>query len=106
MYNSVILIALQVRINSMSEFVKLYYNNGTRKATEKVGPKIARRSHKGLMICVLSDSGNPNSKVVGKMNFVDLAGTHLNYNWDPVSSICTNICYCLYCTRLRRCKKK
>ncbi|WOH06748.1 hypothetical protein DCAR_0626176 [Daucus carota subsp. sativus] len=64
----------QVRINSMSEFVKLYYNNGTRKATEKVGPKIARRSHKGLMICVLSDSGNPNSKVVGKMNFVDLAG--------------------------------
>uniref|UniRef100_A0A164WWZ2 Kinesin motor domain-containing protein n=1 Tax=Daucus carota subsp. sativus TaxID=79200 RepID=A0A164WWZ2_DAUCS len=64
----------KVRINSMSEFVKLYYNNGTRKATEKVGPKIARRSHKGLMICVLSDSGNPNSKVVGKMNFVDLAG--------------------------------
>lgn len=64
----------QVPIHSISEFEKLYYSNGTRKATEKMGPKIARRSHKGLMICILSDSGNKNAKLVGKMNFVDLAG--------------------------------
>lgn len=64
----------QVPIHSISKFEKLYYSNGTRKATEKMGSKIARRSHKGLMICVLSDSGNKNAKLVGKMNFVDLAG--------------------------------
>ncbi|KAL8095879.1 kinesin-like protein KIN-10C isoform X2 [Apium graveolens] len=64
----------QVPINSISEFEKLYYGNATRKATEKIGPKIVRRSHKGLMICVLSNSGNSNAKLVGKMNFVDLAG--------------------------------
>ncbi|KAM7491605.1 hypothetical protein LguiA_034526 [Lonicera macranthoides] len=65
----------RVSIKSVSEFYKLYYTaSGSRKPGLKASIELPRRSHKGLMINLLSCDENSNTKLVGKMNFVDLAG--------------------------------
>ena len=61
-------------MNSISEFYRLYFNgHGSRKQTQKIPAELPRRSHKGLMVYVSSQGTNN----VGKMNFVDLAGSSL-----------------------------
>ncbi|KAK9060879.1 hypothetical protein SSX86_018059 [Deinandra increscens subsp. villosa] len=65
----------KVRVNSLIEFQKLYSSAGTsNKPTQKITSELPRRSHKALMIHVLTCNEGGNSKCIGKMNFVDLAG--------------------------------
>ncbi|CBI22700.3 unnamed protein product, partial [Vitis vinifera] len=60
-------------VNSISEFYRLYFNGfGSRKPAQKIPTELPRRSHKGLMVYVSSQNSETN--LVGKMNFVDLAG--------------------------------
>ncbi|WKA07260.1 hypothetical protein VitviT2T_025108 [Vitis vinifera] len=63
----------QAPVNSISEFYRLYFNGfGSRKPAQKIPTELPRRSHKGLMVYVSSQNSETN--LVGKMNFVDLAG--------------------------------
>ncbi|KAL7003433.1 hypothetical protein U1Q18_004590 [Sarracenia purpurea var. burkii] len=67
---------VQVVVKSVSEFHKLYFNECTsRRATQKVPFQLPRRSHKGLIIHILCNNQRSNTKLLGKMNFVDLAGS-------------------------------
>ncbi|XP_034711174.1 kinesin-like protein KIN-10C isoform X3 [Vitis riparia] len=63
----------QAPVNSISEFYRLYFNGlGSRKPAQKIPTELPRRSHKGLMVYVSSQTSETN--LVGKMTFVDLAG--------------------------------
>jgi len=65
----------QVPIKSISEFHKLYLSwCVSHKSVQKIVNELPRRSHKGLIVHVLSPSENGDTHLVGKMNFVDLAG--------------------------------
>ncbi|KAJ8749041.1 hypothetical protein K2173_013485 [Erythroxylum novogranatense] len=66
----------QARVASMAEFQKLYCGDrgGMRKLDQKIAAEHPSRSHKGLIIYVSSCCENGDDVVVGKMNFVDLAG--------------------------------
>lgn len=62
----------------MSEFKKLYYSeNSSNKPNQKIKLEFPRRSHKALMILILACDEGGNPKCVGKMNFIDLAGTNI-----------------------------
>lgn len=63
-------------MKSLTEFQKLYHGEcGTVKTSQKTALEQPRRSHKGLMIRILSRDETSNMKLVGKINFVDLAGS-------------------------------
>lgn len=65
----------QVPIKSITEFHKLYLSwCDSRKSVQKVANELPRRSHKGLIVHVLSPNENGDTHLVGKMNFIDLAG--------------------------------
>ncbi|KAJ8752260.1 hypothetical protein K2173_003896 [Erythroxylum novogranatense] len=70
---------IQVRVASMAEFQKSYCadRGGMRKLDQKIVAELPSRSHKELIIYILSCGEEGNDVVVGKMNFVDLAGTIL-----------------------------
>lgn len=60
----------KVPVKSLQEFQNLYYtSSSSNKPTKKTTQELPRRSHKALMIHILD-----HDKLVGKMNFVDLAG--------------------------------
>ena len=68
---------LQVFVKSISEFHSLFFSGcNTRKPMQKVALEPPRRSHKGLMVNISSKDEQSNVKLVGKMNFVDLAGLY------------------------------
>ncbi|KAK3037187.1 hypothetical protein RJ639_030080 [Escallonia herrerae] len=62
----------KVPVKSISEFHKLLYC-GPHKPVQKIPLELPRRSHKGLMIHIISCDEKLNTKAC-KMNFVDLAG--------------------------------
>ncbi|XP_059462605.1 kinesin-like protein KIN-10C [Corylus avellana] len=65
----------QVTIKSITEFHKLYLSwCDSRKSVQKMANELPHKSHKGLIVHVLSPSENGDTHLVGKMNFVDLAG--------------------------------
>ncbi|KAI7731955.1 hypothetical protein M8C21_008967 [Ambrosia artemisiifolia] len=65
----------KVRVKSIQEFQKLYSSGSTsNKSSQNVTLELPRRSHKALMMHILASNGGGNSKCIGKMNFVDLAG--------------------------------
>lgn len=62
-------------MKSLLEFQKLYLSdNSLNKPTKKITLELPRRSHKALMINILACDEGGSSKLVGKMNFIDLAG--------------------------------
>lgn len=64
-------------MNSILDFQKLYSSGcSSNKSTQKITLEIPRRSHKALMIHILACNEEGKSKCIGKMNFVDLAGTY------------------------------
>ncbi|CAM8898176.1 unnamed protein product [Rhodiola kirilowii] len=61
-------------VKSRMEFQKLYLYDSHRK-TQKTASQPSRKSHRGLIIHVLSSDENANgNQLIGRMNFVDLAG--------------------------------
>ncbi|XP_041013315.1 kinesin-like protein KIN-10C [Juglans microcarpa x Juglans regia] len=65
----------QVPIRSIAEFYRLYFSGcSSCKSGQKPAIELPRRSHRGLVINVLSSAENSDTRLVGKMNFVDLAG--------------------------------
>uniref|UniRef100_A0A7N0UGK4 Kinesin motor domain-containing protein n=1 Tax=Kalanchoe fedtschenkoi TaxID=63787 RepID=A0A7N0UGK4_KALFE len=64
----------QAFVETMIDFQKLYMNDSHKK-TQKMASQPFRRSHKGLIIHLFaSDASAKQLQLVGKMNFVDLAG--------------------------------
>lgn len=63
----------QVPVTSISEFHKLYF--GSLKTPQKKVFELPRRSHRGLIVYVSFSNGNSDTSLVGKMSFVDLAGS-------------------------------
>ncbi|XP_059629242.1 kinesin-like protein KIN-10C [Cornus florida] len=65
----------QVSVKSISEFKKIYFSGcSSQKLVQKKALEMPKRSHRGLIISISSYDENSNTKCVGKMNFVDLAG--------------------------------
>ncbi|GAB4826349.1 hypothetical protein Ancab_009215 [Ancistrocladus abbreviatus] len=66
----------KVNVKSMPEFQNLYISGGNvRKSSQKIATEPLFRSHRGLIVHVLSSSNEYSSPLLlGKMNFVDLAG--------------------------------
>ncbi|KAG2709870.1 hypothetical protein I3760_05G260900 [Carya illinoinensis] len=65
----------QVPIRSIAEFYRLYFSGcSSRKSGQKTAIELPRRSHRGLVVNVLTSAENSDTRLVGKMNFVDLAG--------------------------------
>ncbi|XP_030475151.2 kinesin-like protein KIN-10C isoform X1 [Syzygium oleosum] len=65
----------QVPIKSSSEFRKLYFGGcNSNKSVNKMANELPKRSHRGLIIHVTSLVENTDAPLVGKLNFVDLAG--------------------------------
>ncbi|XP_015878132.1 kinesin-like protein KIN-10C isoform X3 [Ziziphus jujuba] len=65
----------RVPVKSNSEFQKLYVSGlGSRKPAQTIANELPRRGHKGLILYVLAHNENSDALLVGKMNFVDLAG--------------------------------
>ncbi|GMY39578.1 kinesin-like protein KIN-10C isoform X2 [Fagus crenata] len=66
----------QVPVKSVTEFHKLYASSmcGSRKSVQKIATELPRRNHRGLIVHLVSPSKNADVRLVGKMNFVDLAG--------------------------------
>lgn len=77
-------------MNSISEFQKLYLiEHNSRKPVQKIAIEFPRRSHRGLIIHVSSPS---DAIPMGKMNFVDLAGSdkflqHKYFSAFPLAGI-------------------
>uniref|UniRef100_A0A7N0TU29 Kinesin motor domain-containing protein n=1 Tax=Kalanchoe fedtschenkoi TaxID=63787 RepID=A0A7N0TU29_KALFE len=64
----------QAFVETMIDFQKLYMNDSHKK-TQKMAFQPFRRSHKGLIIHLFASDANAKQlQLVGKMNFVDLAG--------------------------------
>ncbi|KAF8042100.1 hypothetical protein BT93_A0644 [Corymbia citriodora subsp. variegata] len=65
----------QVPIKSSSEFRKLYFGGcNSNKTVNKMANELPKRSHRGLIIHVTSPVEDTDAPLVGKLNFVDLAG--------------------------------
>lgn len=65
----------QVPVKSITEFHKLYLSwCDSHKPVQKIANELPRRSHRGLIVHLLSPTANSDPHLVGKMNFVDLAG--------------------------------
>ncbi|KAF8413180.1 hypothetical protein HHK36_001156 [Tetracentron sinense] len=64
-----------VRVNTIAEFHKFYFHGCTsRKPAQKLTNDVSHRSHKGLIVHVSHNNKDSDTHLVGKMNFVDLAG--------------------------------
>ncbi|GMY07203.1 kinesin-like protein KIN-10C isoform X2, partial [Fagus crenata] len=65
-----------VPVKSVTEFHKLYASSvcGSCKSVKKIATELPRRNHRGLIVHLVSPSKNADVCLVGKMNFVDLAG--------------------------------
>ncbi|XP_028084008.1 kinesin-like protein KIN-10C isoform X2 [Camellia sinensis] len=62
-------------VKSVSAFQKLYFIGcSSRPAMQKIPFEPPRKSHKGLIIRILSNNEKSNAKLLGKITFVDLAG--------------------------------
>ncbi|XAR53651.1 Plus-end-directed kinesin ATPase [Bertholletia excelsa] len=62
-------------VKSAPEFHTLYSTVcNSSQAKPKMPAELPRRSHKGLIIYALSKNGSSDTKLLGKINFVDLAG--------------------------------
>ncbi|XP_058205944.1 kinesin-like protein KIN-10C [Rhododendron vialii] len=65
----------QAFVKSIPEFHKLYFAGcNSRRATKQVPFEKQRRSHKGLIIHIICTQGCSSTKLLGKINLVDLAG--------------------------------
>ncbi|XP_019051393.1 PREDICTED: kinesin-like protein KIN-10C isoform X2 [Nelumbo nucifera] len=65
----------QIPVKSISDFNKIYFPACTsRKPAQKHTNDVPHKSHKGLIIYVSANDKDSNTNLVGKMNFVDLAG--------------------------------
>ncbi|XP_027110282.1 kinesin-like protein KIN-10C isoform X2 [Coffea arabica] len=65
----------KVPVKSILEFQNIYFSmSNISKSAHKIPHEHTRRSHKCLIIHVLAMNDNSTPKLVGKMNFVDLAG--------------------------------
>ncbi|KAG5558603.1 hypothetical protein RHGRI_008525 [Rhododendron griersonianum] len=66
---------IQAFVKSIPEFHKLYFAGcNLRRATKQVPFEKQRRSHKGLIIHIICTQGCSSTKLLGKINLVDLAG--------------------------------
>lgn len=65
-------------MKSIPEFLSTYFNSNFGKSAQKLPPELSKRSHKVVLINVFDNS---NGKLVGKMNFVDLAGSFCSINF-------------------------
>ncbi|KAI8564836.1 hypothetical protein RHMOL_Rhmol03G0213300 [Rhododendron molle] len=66
---------VQAFVKSIPEFHKLYFAGcNSRRATKQVPFEKQRRSHKGLIIHIICTQGCSSTKLLGKINLVDLAG--------------------------------
>lgn len=71
-------------MKSVSEFCKTYLSvSSTRKANQKPETVLSRRSHRGLMVHLVTPINDSEAYCVGKMNFVDLAGIGQFYFLGP-----------------------
>lgn len=62
-------------MKSVSEFRKTHLTvSRTQKAVQKPQTELSRRSHKGLIVHLVTPNNNSGASHVGKMNFIDLAG--------------------------------
>ncbi|XP_052204728.1 kinesin-like protein KIN-10C [Diospyros lotus] len=61
-------------VKSIDEFHKLYNSCSLHRAMHKPPFDLPRRSHKGLIVRILFNKEDSNVKLLGKINFVDLAG--------------------------------
>ncbi|XP_030949140.1 kinesin-like protein KIN-10C [Quercus lobata] len=65
----------QVPVKSVTEFHKLHASMcGSCKSVQKIVGELPSRNHRGLIIHLVSPSKNDDICLVGKMNFIDLAG--------------------------------
>uniref|UniRef100_A0A7N2N7B4 Kinesin motor domain-containing protein n=1 Tax=Quercus lobata TaxID=97700 RepID=A0A7N2N7B4_QUELO len=65
----------QVPVKFVTEFRKLHASMcGSRKSVQKIAGELPCRNHRGLIIHLVSPSKNDDICLVGKMNFIDLAG--------------------------------
>ncbi|GAB2265186.1 hypothetical protein Dimus_000251 [Dionaea muscipula] len=65
----------KVNVKSMPEFMKFFRGANVGKPLQKVANKTCQHPHRGLIVHVLSSINEmPAGLVVGKMNFLDLAG--------------------------------
>ncbi|XP_011076150.1 kinesin-like protein KIN-10C [Sesamum indicum] len=63
----------QVSVKSISEFHNIYFSQGNLQNSQKVQTH-QPRSHRGLMVHISSEEDSLKTKLVNKINFVDLAG--------------------------------
>ncbi|KAL0304278.1 UNVERIFIED_CONTAM: Kinesin-like protein KIN-10C [Sesamum radiatum] len=63
----------QVSVKSISEFHNIYFSQGSLQNSQKVQMD-QPRSHRGLMVHISSEEDSLKTKLVNKINFVDLAG--------------------------------
>ncbi|XP_057470568.1 kinesin-like protein KIN-10C [Actinidia eriantha] len=63
----------QAFVKSISEFHKLYFNECSLHQA-KMPFELPRKSHKGVIVHILCNNESSNTKLLGKINFVDLAG--------------------------------
>ncbi|PIM98594.1 Plus-end-directed kinesin ATPase [Handroanthus impetiginosus] len=63
----------QVPVKSISEFHSIYFSQGSIQSAQKVSID-QPRSHKGMMVHISSEDDTLKTKLVNKINFVDLAG--------------------------------
>ncbi|KAK4431479.1 Kinesin-like protein KIN-10C [Sesamum alatum] len=63
----------QVSVKSLSEFHDIYFSQGSLQNSPKVQMD-QPRNHRGLMVHISSEEDSQKSKLVNKINFVDLAG--------------------------------
>ncbi|KAL0400737.1 UNVERIFIED_CONTAM: Kinesin-like protein KIN-10C [Sesamum latifolium] len=63
----------QVSVESISEFHNIYFSQGSLQNSQKVQTD-QPRSHRGLMVHISSEEDSLKTKLVNKINFVDLAG--------------------------------
>ena len=63
-------------MKSISEFHKLYFNECSLHEA-KMPFELPRKSHKGVIVHILCNNESSNTKLLGKINFVDLAGSEV-----------------------------
>lgn len=97
----------QVPIRSVAEFNKLYFSGCS--SGHKTTIELPRRSHRGLVVNVLSSAENSDACLVGKMNFVDLAGFPTHSQLVLFFQFIINIirwCFAALVVRVWGCQKK
>ncbi|PSR93458.1 Kinesin-like protein [Actinidia chinensis var. chinensis] len=60
-------------VKSISEFHKLYFNECSSHQA-KMPFELPRKSHRGVIVHILYNNGSSTTKLLGKINFVDLSG--------------------------------